>query len=306
MGGAPVHPDLRAVYRRIPPLPFHSRLFLRLVKAAAKRRRARPMGGVLVEDRQLRHAALRIYRPEGALSGAGLVWIHGGGLLVGSPSMNDRECADYARELRLVVVSIDHRLAPEHPFPSAIDDCLEAWQWLQESAAELGVSPARIVISGLSAGGGLAAVLAQRIHDLGGVRPAGQALFSPMLDDRTAAREELDRPRHKLWSNRSNRSGWSHYLGGPPGMPELPAYAAAARREDLSGLPPAWIGVGELDLFSGECQRYAARLQEAGVESQLELVPGAPHGFESLAANAPVTRAYMASNYAFLRRVLGL
>ncbi len=301
-----IHPDLRRAYRLLPPLPFHSRLFVRLAKAATKMREARPTPGVRIEDRELRHGRVRVYRPEGALSGAGLLWIHGGGLLIGSPSLNDRECGRYARDLGLVVISVDHRLAPEHPFPGAIEDCFEAWRWVQERAQELGVAPERLVLSGLSAGGGLAAALAQKILDHGGVQPAGQALHSPMLDDRTAAIDGLDLLKHRLWSNRSNRSGWSHYLGGPPGQPTLPEYAAAARRENLAGLPPAWIGVGGLDLFHGECRRYAWRLEGAGVAAELVVVPGAPHGFESLCAGAPVVQEYMASMYAFLRRVLGL
>ena len=200
---------------------------------------------------------MRLYRPEQGLSGAGLLWIHGGGMITGNAATNDRECAAFARELGIVVVSVEYRLAPKHPFPAALDDCHAAWQWMLSAAGELGIDPARIAISGQSAGGGLAASLALRIRDAGGLQPAAQALMCPMLDDRTGARRELDAIDHRVWNNRSNRAAWSWYLGLPPGSSEVPAHAAAARCANLRGLPPAWIGVGEVDLFLEEDRRYA-------------------------------------------------
>ncbi len=300
-----VNPQLRKTFARIPPVPFHNRFFLRVCNMLMRfQHKPGSMFGVSIREERSGDAGIRIYTPEGELSGAGLVWIHGGGYVIGTAAINDRECARYARDLNMIVVSVDYRLAPQHPFPAALDDCFAAWQWFQQHAPGLGVDPERIAVSGQSAGGGLAATLAQRVHDAGGVQPAGQALFCPMLDDRTAARTELDAVKHRMWSNRNNRGGWSYYLGQPPGAPELPPYAAASRRRDLSGLPTAWIGVGDIDLFCEENRRYAARLQEAGVECELEIAPGAPHGFESVAPDAPVTRALLESNYRFLRKVL--
>lgn len=301
-----VHPQFRQVIKRFPRLPVHNRLALRLLNllmSVVKTPGAGP--GVRVTQRHLNKAWVRIYTPEGHRSGAALLWIHGGGLVIGHPTANDRDCGAYARELGLVVVSVGYRLAPRHPYPAAIDDCFEVWQWLQSAANELGIDPARVVISGQSAGGGLAAALVQRIHDSGGIQPAGQALLSPMLDDRTAARHELDAIDHLVWNNRCNRAGWSFYLGQPAGAPEAPPYAVPARREDLSGLPPAWIGIGDIDLFHEECRRYAERLQAAGVPSELETVPMAPHAFE-MATDAPLTLAYLQANYRFLRSVLAL
>lgn len=239
-----IHPDLRAAFKRMPTLPMHKRWLVTLAKLLMKVIPT-PKGGpgVAIENRKLRSAAVRIYRPEGSLSGAGLLWIHGGGLIIGSPSQDDRTCTAIARELQVTVVSVKYRLAPEHKYPGAIDDCFEAWQWLQQSAHDLGIDPTRIAVAGQSAGGGLAACLAQRIQQAGGVQPAAQALFCPMLDDRTATRHELDRTDYPLWPNRSNRAAWSWYLGQPAGQAEVPPFATASRQENLEGLPPTWISV---------------------------------------------------------------
>lgn len=302
-----VHPQLRNGISRIPAMPYHNPIALALFKLLLKALPNRKsMFGVSIVEQQLANASVRIYRPEGELSGAGLLWIHGGGLIVGSALMDDSVCVQYANDLKLVVVSVEYRLAPQHPFPAAIDDCFAAWQWFQNTAYDLGVAPERIVIAGQSAGGGLTACLAQRIFDAGGAQPAGQALFCPMLDDRTAARYELDAIKHRIWNNKNNRGGWSMYLGHAPGKAEEPQYIAAARRKDFSGLPPAWIGIGDIELFYDEACAYADRLKAAGVSCELEVVPGAPHGFEIFCAEAPVTRDYLASCNRFLRKVLKL
>lgn len=302
-----VHPQLRQVIGRIPSVPFHNRVMLSVLKIAMRfAPKPKIVDGVSITEQQLNNAAVRVYRPEGELSGAALLWIHGGGMIIGSAATNDRECSVYAKELKSVVVSVEYRLAPKHTFPCATDDCFEAWQWMQSNADALGFDPARIVISGQSAGGGLAASLAQQVYDAGGVQPAGQALFCPMLDDRTAARVELDAIKHRVWNNTNNRGGWSWYLGHDVGEPELAEYAAPARRKDLSGLAETWIGVGDVDLFCEEDTLYAERLREAGVNCELEIVEGAPHAFETFAPTAPITIDFMASNDRFLRRVLKL
>jgi acetyl esterase/lipase len=161
-----------------------------------------------------------------------------------------------------------------------------------------------VAVGGASAGGGLAACLAQRLRDEGGRQPAVQLLVYPMLDDRTAAQRELDDGGHLVWHNRSNRAGWSAYLGAAPGVPETPAYAAAARCADLRGLPPAWIGVGDLDLFWGEDRAYAERLEAAGVAVELVEIAGAPHGFDTMAPDVPLARTFAAHQHAFLRERL--
>jgi acetyl esterase/lipase len=300
-----IHPELREAVGRFPRIPFHRRITPMLMNALMRwRPRAKSLQGVRIADSTHGAVGVRLYRPEQALSGAGLLWIHGGGLITGNAAINDRECAALARELGIVVVSVEYRLAPKHPFPAALDDCFSAWHWMQSAARALGIDPSRIAISGQSAGGGLAASLVLRIRDAGGIPPAAQALLCPMLDDRTGARRELDAIDHRVWNNRSNRAAWSWYLGRPAGSSDVSPYAAAARCASLHGLPPAWIGVGDADLFLEEDRRYAQRLIEAGVSCELHMVPMAPHGFEVLAPEAPVTREFFQSYHAFLRKVL--
>lgn len=298
-----LHPDLRGA--PLAAIPFHWVWALPAWRWATGVARPVPRDGVDVADRADAGVPVRIYRPQAAASGGALLWLHGGGLIVGRPAMDDGRCVAWARDLGLTVVSVGYRLAPEHPFPAALDDAHTAWTWLHGAAPSLGVDPARVAVGGASAGGGLAACLAQRLRDAGSPPPAAQLLVYPMLDDRTAARRELDGAGHLVWTNRSNRAGWSAYLGRAPGAEALPAHAAAARAADLSGLPPAWIGVGTLDLFLDEDRAYAARLAAAGVATELHEVPGAPHGFDALAPQAAVARAFAARQAAFLRAHVG-
>ena len=232
--------------------------------------------------------------------------MHGGGFIVGSAVQDESICASFARDLGLVVVSVDYRLAPEHPFPAPLNDCFEAWRWFQDLAPDYGVDPTRIAVGGLSAGAGLAACLAQRIYDSGGIPPAAQSLIYPMLDDRTAVDHSLDELAHPLWNNQNNRGGWTAYLGHEPGQLSEPDYAVAARRADLSGLPPAWIGVGDIDLFYPENRLYAERLNSAGVGCDLYVVPMAPHGFQVVVPGAKVSREFFEKICRFLIQELYL
>ncbi len=313
-------PELRRRVMMLPPLPVHLDWGRRALRALiGLRRQGEPVEGVVVtmlDYGQRPRQSLRLYTPAAGGSGAALLWIHGGGFVIGDVSQDETFCAATARELNIVVASAGYRLAPEHPFPSALDDVQAAWHWLQRSADSLGVDPARIAVGGQSAGAGLAACLAQRLHDsdstgsdsdsdsdsedIDGPRPIAQWLFSPMLDDRTAGRRELDRVRHRVWHNFNNRVGWGAYLGGEPGTPQVPDYAAAARRADLHGLPTTWIGVGDVDLFADEGRDYSRRLQEADVDCTFELVPGAPHGFENWAPDTRISRDYLARSRSWL------
>ncbi|WP_346839433.1 alpha/beta hydrolase [Microbulbifer sp. SAOS-129_SWC] len=291
----------------MPRLPFHRPLFVRISNLLLKLLPAqKSIAGIALERQALSHGSLRIYRPLEGSSGAGLLWIHGGGMITGRAAQDDRLCSAWARQLGLSVFSIDYRLAPRHPFPAALDDCYEAWQWLLNTADRHGLEPTRIAIAGQSAGGGLAASLVQKIRDEGIAQPAALALFSPMLDDRTALRTELDALDHRIWNNKSNRAGWSAYLGIPAGAAEVPRYAVAARRKNLAGLPPTWIGVGGIDLFRAEAQEYARRLTAAGVHCRLHLAPMAPHAFETIAPDSGIARALYGDNEHFLRAALGL
>lgn len=290
-----LHPELRRAFRRMPTPPIHRAWQRRLMRSAMRLVPAAKLpDGVRFEQVAFPTdgTGVRVFRSAGGGNGGALLWIHGGGLVIGAAAQDDRVCADLAATLDVVVVSVEYRLAPEHPFPAPLDDCLAAWQWLQDAAAARRIDPTRIAVGGQSAGGGLAAALAQRLHDAGGVQPAAQWLFCPMLDDRTAARRELDDVRHFLWNNRANRVGWSAYLGTAPGATDVPSYAVPARRTDVAGLAPAWIGTGDVELFFEEDRDYALALQAAGVDCTLDVVAGGPHAFESLAADTEVARAY--------------
>jgi acetyl esterase/lipase len=288
-----IHPDLRRVARFAPRqfvYPWSLPLLRRL-----------PMGtrssddGVDVVDLPS-GAGARLYRPTAAAAPtAALLWIHGGGYLLGSPEQDDALCRRYVQRLGIVVAAARYRLAPEHPYPIPLEDCYQVLTWL---AGLPGVDADRIALGGASAGGGLAAALGFLARDRGEVSPVLQVLSYPMLDDRTVG-PELDKPGFRLWNARSNRFGWTSYLGGAD-----PAVAVPARRTDLAGLAPAWLGMGTLDLFCAEDLAYAARLNAAGVECEVHEVPGAFHGFDGLAPKAAVSQAYFDSTCASLRRAL--
>jgi len=217
-----------------------------------------------------------------------------------APKQDDPLCADTAAQLGVTIVSVQDRHAPEHPFPAAFDDVLRAWEWLLTHASGLGIDPARIAIGGESAGGGLAAAAVHRIRDRGGIQPCAQWLFAPMLDDRTAARRELDAGNHPVWNNAVNRFAWASYLGHEPGAAQPPEYAVPARRRDLTGLPPAWLYAGDIELFHHEIVDYADRLRSAGVETQLEIVEGGAHGFENWGRETELARRLLRTAQAWL------
>ncbi|MBE2236315.1 MAG: alpha/beta hydrolase [Caldilineaceae bacterium] len=246
-----------------------------------------------------------VYRPP-TLSkpAAALLFIHGGGYIIGAAQMFHAACARYARELGIVVVSVDYRLAPDTPFPGPLEECYAALRWMQAQAGALDIDPACIAVAGESAGGGLAAALAQLAHDRGEVTPCFQLLFYPMLDDRTTLQAGHAGRGEFVWTPASNRLGWSAYLGRQPSLDAAPAYAAPARRENLAGLPPAWIGVGDLDLFYPENAAYAQRLREAGVPCAFYVVEGAYHAFEQFQPGAPVSQAFVVRSLAALRAAL--
>lgn len=269
--------------------------------------------GVEIDDVKAGSVSVRTYRrihgrrradADATRTAGALVWLHGGGLMLGDPRMDDARCAALARDTGMVVVAPRYRLAPDHRAPAALDDAHAAWTWLRGAADELGVERSRIAVGGASAGAGLAACLAQRLRDEAGAVPAAQVLLYPMLDDATAARRELDGAGHLVWSNRANRAGWRAYLGREPGSGDVPDYAVAARCDDLSGLPPAWIGIGDLDLFLDEGRAYADRLEGAGTPVTWVEVSGAPHGFDALMPAAEPSVAFASSYTEFLRTSL--
>jgi acetyl esterase/lipase len=303
MSSSSFHPDLRGAARWLPRHVIGPRSLglIRLGDAAMSRRR--PPDGATIDRADA--VRLRVHRPPGSTvdtRGPAVLWIHGGGYVMGTAAQDDDGCQELARSLGAVVAAVDYRLAPEHPHPAPIEDCYHALMWL---AAQPDVDPSRIAIAGASAGGGLAAALTALAVDRGEVAPAFQLLVYPMLDDRTVlTAPDVDERNLRLWDTRSNRYGWSSYLGAEPGSSEVPLDAVPARREDLSGLPPAWIGVGTLDLFHREGVTHADRLREAGVACDLHVVPGAFHGFD-MVRRAPVVKEFRAAQLAALAAALG-
>ena len=286
------HPDLRRVARVIPK-QLITPATLPIVRLAT-----RLMGRHTPDDVEVltltSGVGVRLYRPTGpSRTGPALLWIHGGGYLIGSAAQDDQLCRRFARELGATVASVDYRLAPENPYPVPLEDCYTALAWLVGLPS---VDPARVAIGGASAGGGLAAALALLARDRGEIPLAAQLLVYPMLDDRTVDRDDLDNPGHRLWNQSSNKFGWACYLADAD-----PDVAVPARREDLSGLPPAWMGVGTLDLFHDEDLAYAERLRAAGVPCQVEVVSGAFHGFDGIVPKAEVSQSFFNSQCAVLR-----
>ena len=241
--------------------------------------------------------------PEGIAPGApAILHLHGGAYIIGHPEMNVPDLMTTAHDLGCVVLSVDYRLSPEAPFPAAIEDCYAALGWLHREATRLGIDPARIAVMGESAGGGLAAALALLARDRGKHALAFQLLDAPMIDDRTCLAAPHPVAGKFVFRPESNRFGWACLLGEEPGGEGVSCYAAAARATDLSGLPPAFIATGALDLFLEENLEYARRLARAGVPVELHVYPGCPHGF-AMARDATVAKAAARDKLDALRRI---
>lgn len=224
---------------------------------------------------------LRVHRPASATGTlACLVWMHGGGLVMGVAGMDDARFDGWCVRHNMMAVSVEYRVAPEDPYPAALDDCYASLLYVSGHAEELGVDARRIGVGGASAGGGLAAALALRSRDEGGPEIFSQLLIYPMIDDRQiTVSSGWDVP---IWPANSNAFGWTCYLGEAKGTDAVSAHAAAARATDLHNLPPAIIMVGGLDGFSDEDFDYARRLNHAGVPVEFHLYAGAPHGFDAI------------------------
>lgn len=234
-----------------------------------------------------------------------ILFIHGGGYVGGDARDNLRGLVRLAGRLDCVVVSVQYRLAPATPFPGALHDNYAALKWLNRNAGSLGVDPARLVVMGESAGGGLAAMLTIAARDRAEIPIAAQVLVYPMLDDRTGSSRPVPPSSGTLiWRPADNRSSWSALLGQPAGRAHVPAGSVPSRVTDLSRLPPTFIGVGSIDLFAQEDIEFARRLVDAGVSTELLVVPGAFHGFQLIAPGASVSRQFNGAIENSLQRAL--
>ncbi len=277
--------------------------------AEAQMAKAPPITGIATADRQVPgpdgEVFVRLYQPtERPDTLPALLWIHGGGYVLGSVERDDFLAAHLAKVAQCVVASVEYRLAPEHPFPAPVEDCYAALKWLATHTGELGVEPSRIAIGGASAGGGLAAGLALLTRDRAEVELAFQLLIYPMIDDRNVAPASDTLPDTFVWTRENNLMGWRAYLGREPGGADVSPYAAAARADDLAGLPPAYIPVGDLDLFLDENIEYAQRLLAAGVPTELHVYPGGYHGFNGFDPGAEIAQRFNNERDEALRRIL--
>jgi acetyl esterase/lipase len=306
-----IHPELQQAARMSPKINFSKRNLWLINLLMSVMPAPKIPEDILVENITIPGQAertktrLRIYKPKSiVLPTPVLIWMHGGGYVVGKPEQDDGSCAQYVRELGITVVSVDYRCAPKHPFPAGLEDCYSALKWVESHSEELGIDANRIAIGGASAGGGLAAALIQLAHDRQEIEPVFQLLIYPMLDDRTVLRTDIDDRNNVTWSQKSNRFGWESYLGKPCGAEDVPAYSVPARREDLSGLPPAWIGVGSLDVFHDEDAAYAQRLKECGIECEMDIIPGAFHGFDVFDPKLSIVQDFRKSQISALKEHL--
>ena len=302
--------DLTRAMRRAPAPRIETRFARAATRLAIRVMPIPKVAGVSVETRVINGVPVRVYRP-GHIARTGrrspaLMWIHGGGLVIGHPRQDDLICKETAARLGCVVFSPDYRLAPRHPFPAAHDDCLSVWSSVLSSADSWGIDPDRVALGGQSAGAGLAASVTLRLRDIQASQPRALWLFSPMLDDRTAIRRELDSEAHPVWTNVRNRFGWTAYLPGGIGSDNVSPYAAPGRASDLRELPTTWIGIGDVDLFFAEACDFAEKLRDASVPVAIRTVPQGFHGFETLAPNVKTVQEYLSDARTWLAQQLAI
>ncbi len=251
--------------------------------------------------------AIYVVNAKPGTSRPAILHTHGGGYVLGSAESSVRALQELAKEIDCVIVSVEYRLAPETTYAGSIEDNYAGLKWLHANAAAIGADPAKIAVMGESAGGGHAALLAITARDRGEVPLCFQCLVYPMLDDRTGTSHPV--PAHVgtlLWTPVRNRFGWESFLGTAAGKSSAPKGAVPARVTDLTALPPAFIGVGTLDLFADEDIDYAQRLSAAGALTELNVVAGAFHGFDVFAAALPVGQTFHKAKLNALRRGFGM
>ncbi|MFI6082038.1 alpha/beta hydrolase [Streptomyces sp. NPDC051217] len=249
---------------------------------------------------------LLIARPAGLEHGAPVIYhVHGGGMIGGTNRAGmEVILREWAEPLELVVVSVDYRLAPEHPYPAGVEDCYAGLVWVSRHAHEIGGDPERIVVAGASAGGGLTAALALMARDRKGPHLLGQVVMCPMLDDRNDSPSAVQMAGLGVWDRDANAVGWSSLLGEERGGADVSPYAAPARATDLSGLAPAFIDAGSAETYRDEAVAYATRIWQSGGEAELHIWAGGFHGFDQLAQEAAVSREARRARVRWLQRLL--
>ena len=266
-----------------------------------------PNENVVTEDREIPGledappVGVRIYHPKTASCILpGIFFIHGGGMIMGSVEGENLKATELCESIQAVVVSVEYRLAPEYPHPAPVQDCYAALKWMAQNAEELAFDVDRLAVVGGSAGGGLTIATTMMARDMGFPRICFQMPLYPMIDDRNETPSSYEIMDVGIWDREGNIEAWEWYLGGNP----ADDYAAPARAENLAGLPPTFIDVGELDLFRDEDIQFAARLIQAGVPTELHVYPGAYHASEVFAPEAALSKSILARRTEALLRVL--
>ncbi|WP_414902122.1 alpha/beta hydrolase [Sphingomonas flavalba] len=308
---AHVDPELRAAAAALIARPIGPLCDARLaaLRAGARARAEPPRPDVPIAERRIPGArgapdvTIFIVNAAPGTARPAILHMHGGGFVLGAARSELRYVQEIARAIDAVVVSVEYRLAPETRFAGAVEDNYAALRWLYRHAGAIGADPRRIAVMGESAGGGHAALLAIAARDRGEVPLVLQLLLYPMLDDRTGStRRPAPHIGTILWDGAANAYGWRSYLGVEPGGADVPAAAVPARLADMSGLAPAFIAIGGIDLFVDEAITYARRLNAAGVATELLVQPGAFHAFDRLAPETRAARRFSAAKLAALRR----
>lgn len=302
-------PELRSVFSTLPEMDFDDlhkqRIMLReIFESPPSDRNVKVTERIIPGPADNPEVHVKIYEPnvkDKLLPG--LLYMHGGGMVMGSPEMLDEVCYKYVNEVKCVIVSVRYRLAPEHPFPAGPEDCYAALEWFSKNAKDLGVDSSRIGIAGASAGGLLTLAVSLMARDRKGPQLIFQMPLYPMLDDRNitpSSHEIIDK---RVWCRDLNIKAWKMYLGDV-GKDEVSPYAAPARATDFTGLPPTFTFVGSLDPFRDETIDLVARLSQAGVSTEFALYPGCCHDFELLAPDADVSKRAVKTMLSALKRGL--
>jgi len=310
-----VNPELRQAASKLPKIPpdftFTDAMLPMLRKQMPEGAYA-PPSDIQVVQRKIRglkaapDVLIYIVNAKPGTPRPAILYTHGGGLILGT-AYPDRHLLDIARQIDCVIVSVDYRLAPETRWQGSTEDDYAGLKWLHDNADALGADRSRIAVMGESSGGTHAALLALSARDRGEVPLVLQVLIYPMLDDRTGSSRQVAAPMGVFnWTAGMNRYGWRSFLGQEPGTADVPVQAVPARATNLAGLPPAFMGVGTIDLFFEEDVEYARRLVEAGVPTELDVVPGAFHGFDGAAPEASIVKEFRAAELNALRRAFGI
>jgi acetyl esterase/lipase len=225
-------------------------------------------------------------------------------MVIGGNRLGVSLLLDWIEEFQVAGVSVEYRVAPEHPHPAPVEDCYAGLLWTAAHASELGFDPRRILIAGPSAGGGLAAAVALMARDRGGPALRAQMLMCPMLDDRNNTTSSLQIDGIGLWNRQSNLTGWTALLGASRGTEHVSPYAAPSRASNLGGLPPTFIDAGSMEVFRDEAVDYASRIWAAGGDAELHIWNGGFHGFDIVFPDAALSRAARSARKAWLARIL--